>query len=490
LLANLETYQALQKLGISSPELKDQLDGVIRESLGRLVLWQNKDGGWGWSPDANSDLYLTSYLLFTLSEAKKAGLAVETQVVENAANYIAAGLIVPDINTKTNRLDQLVFQFYTLQQSGFDRVVPAGVYDVRERLSPWARALLALTLQSQDANDTRVRGLVSDLESQALRSATGAHWETLDGLQSNLASPVFTTAVVSLAIARLDPASTVLTDAVQYISANRRLNGSWASTYESTWVLMALTDVLSATGELSASFAYSAVLNGMPLASGQAGGPNALTPIESRIPLANLNQDTPNGLNIIHQDGPGRLYYRAFLQVYRPVEQVTPLNRGLTIERQMVLGGQDCKKSDCPAVDSVSLSDQRELQVHLTLTLPQAMYHLVVEDFIPAGAEIANLSLNTTQKGTGPQSDQAVPLFLDSDPFRSGWNWWLFSSPKILDDHITWTADYLPAGTYELTYRLTPLQAGEFRLLPAHAYETYFPDVEGASAGAVFKIVP
>ncbi len=169
LLANLETYQALQKLGISSPELKDQLDGVIRESLGRLVLWQNKDGGWGWSPDANSDLYLTSYLLFTLSEAKKAGLAVEAKVMENAANYLAAGLIVPDINTKTYRLDQLVFQFYTLQQSGFGRKIPTGVYDVRERLSPWARALLALTLQAQDANDTRVPNLVSDLEFAGLK---------------------------------------------------------------------------------------------------------------------------------------------------------------------------------------------------------------------------------------------------------------------------------------------------------------------------------
>ena len=491
LLANLETYQALQKLGISAPELKDQLDVVIQESLGRLISWQNKDGGWGWSPEGESDLYLTSYLLFTLSESKKAGLAVDTKVVENAANYLAAGLIVPDIDTKAYRLDQLVFQFYTLHQSGYGRKVPPGVYDVRERLSPWAKALLALTLDAQSENDDpRARNLVSDLQSQALRSATGAHWETLDGLQFNLATPVFTTAVVSLAIARLDPAAAVLTDAVRYISAHRRTNGCWASTYESTWVLMALTDVLGATGELSASFAYTAVLNGMPLASGQAGGPNALTPIESRIPLANLNQDAPNGLKIIHEEGPGRLYYRAFLQVYRPVEEVSPLNRGLTISRKMVLSGQDCTKTDCPAVDRVSLSDQRELQVHLTLTLPQAMYHLVVEDFIPAGAEIVDLSLKTSQKGIVPQPDQAAPQFVASDPFRSGWNWWRFSSPKIYDDHIEWAAAFLPAGTYELTYRLTPLQAGEFRLLPAHAYETYFPEVEGASAGAIFRIDP
>ncbi len=489
-LANLETYQTLQKLGISSPELKDRLDAVIQESLGRLVLWQNKDGGWGWTTEQDSDLTLTSYILFVLSEAKRAGLAVDALVVSKAADYLAAGLIVPDINTKTYRLDQLVFQYFTLQQAGFTRKVPAAIYDVRERLSPWARALLALTLNAQDTKDTRVRNLVSDLQSQALRSATGAHWETMDGANFNLATPVFTTAVVGLAIARLDPASAVLTDAVRYLSAHRRTNGCWASTYESTWVLMTLTDVLAATGELSASFAYSSVLNGTPLASGQAGGLNALTPIESRVPLANLNQDAPNGLKIIHEEGPGRLYYRAFLQVYRPVEEVTPLNRGLTISRKMVLGGQDCTKSDCKPVDSISLSDQRALQVRLTLTLPQAMYHLVVEDFIPAGAEVVDLTLKTSQKLVIPEQDQIVNRYPASDPFQSGWYWWLFSSPKIYDDHVRWTAAYLPAGTYELTYRLTPLQAGEFRLLPAHAYETYFPEVEGASAGAIFRIDP
>jgi hypothetical protein len=41
-----------------------------------------------------------------------------------------------------------------------------------------------------------------------------------------------------------------------------------------------------------------------------------------------------------------------------------------------------------------------------------------------------------------------------------------------------------------LTYTLVPLQAGEFQVLPAHAWQAFFPEVQGTSAGAVFEVKP
>jgi uncharacterized protein YfaS (alpha-2-macroglobulin family) len=492
LLPNLEAYRTLKKLGIEAPEVRDRLEAMIQNSLNRLVSWQNQDGGWGWMADFESDPYLSAYILFGLSEAVQSGVQVDAAILKKGGDYLSSVLITPSTSTPIYQLDRLVFQYFALQQAGRPQKVSDGLYNTRQRLSPWAQALLALIMNAQNPSDTRARALLSDLQAQALRSATGSHWETKEGTQMNLGTPVVTTAVVSLALARLDPASTVLNDAVRYIMAHRGANGCWSSSYESAWVLMALTEAMSASGELSADFAYSAVLNGTPLASGKAGGPNGLTPVESRVPLSGLRQDQPNGLQIIHAAGAGRLYYRTFLQVYRPVEQATALNRGLTIARKIYLAGQDCTKQTCQPVSQVRLSDQRELFVRLTLTLPQAMYHLVVEDYIPAGAEIIDTSLKTVQKNVTPQKGVETPLYYYrlSDPFGFGWNWWLFGAPKVYDDHIRWMAPYLSAGTYELTYRLTPLQAGEFRLLPAHAYETYFPEVEGASPGAILRIDP
>jgi uncharacterized protein YfaS (alpha-2-macroglobulin family) len=165
------------------------------------------------------------------------------------------------------------------------------------------------------------------------------------------------------------------------------------------------------------------------------------------------------------------LYYTAALRVSRPVETVAPLNRGLTISREYSAGEEFLTGQNVP--------------VRLTLVLPNDVYYLVVEDYIPAGAEILDISLKTSQQYG---EIETTPLYDAHDPFAAGWGWWLFSSPRIYDDHIAWAADYLPAGTYELIYTLVPLQAGQYRVLPAHAWQFYFPEVEGTSAGTVIDI--
>ena len=63
--------------------------------------------------------------------------------------------------------------------------------------------------------------------------------------------------------------------------------------------------------------------------------------------------------------------------------------------------------------------------VRLTLVLPTDAYYLVVEDYIPAGAEILNTRLQTSQLG---EYGEPGPLYDPSDPFGSGWGWWLFSA--------------------------------------------------------------
>ena len=52
------------------------------------------------------------------------------------------------------------------------------------------------------------------------------------------------------------------------------------------------------------------------------------------------------------------------------------------------------------------------------------------------------------------------------------------------------SADYLPAGTYSITYLARASTVGQFHVLPATAREFYFPDVAGRSAGAEFVVNP
>jgi hypothetical protein len=116
----------------------------------------------------------------------------------------------------------------------------------------------------------------------------------------------------------------------------------------------------------------------------------------------------------------------------------------------------------------------------VALTLKNDAYYLVVEDYIPAGAEILNTNLKTSQ--------QLGVEYNPRDPFEGGWGWWYFNDPQIYDERIAWSVDHLPAGTYELTYTLVLNQPGDYRVLPARAWEFYFPEVQGNGAGAVFNI--
>ena len=148
---------------------------------------------------------------------------------------------------------------------------------------------------------------------------------------------------------------------------------------------------------------------------------------------------------------------------------MAPLNRGIGVERFY------------EAEDSTQLLTTSDLTtVRIALTLESDAYYLVVEDHIPAGAEILDINLKTSQQGA-----ESVDV---RTPFAGGWGWWYFADPQIYDDHIAWAADYIPAGTYELTYTLVLTHPGEYQVLPARAWEFYFPEVQGNSAGDLFVI--
>jgi uncharacterized protein YfaS (alpha-2-macroglobulin family) len=179
------------------------------------------------------------------------------------------------------------------------------------------------------------------------------------------------------------------------------------------------------------------------------------------------------------------------------VKDVKPLNAGMSIERVYCLAERSSSalrsaqtdEQTCTPLSSVQLGADQLVNAQLTLALPHDSYYVMVADHIPAGMEVLNQSLKTSQQ-LGVDSTDVQLQFDDDDPFANGWGWWLFNDPQIRDDGILFSADHLPAGTYVLTYTLVPLQAGEFQVLPAHAWQSFFPEVQGTSAGTIFEIKP
>ncbi len=480
-LPALEIYSVMQEFDLEKPELRSRLDRALDEALIQLAERQNDDGGWGWWQGSRSDPSISAYVILGLSRAREAGVGLDDQIIRKGADYLRAALPAVDMLEETWQFDRLSLLHFALAEA--NQGIPAGVsqlFDIRHRLNPWAQALLALTLDRLNAQDERARQLISDLKSSASRSASGAHWENREPDWQNMSTPIQTTAVVLYALASRDPASPLVADAMRYLMANRTASGAWSSSYETAWTLMAAAQVMRGTGELRADFDFSVSLNGRPLLTGKASPDEEVSPISAEVSLDNLYETAPNALVFERSSGSGRLYYRAHLLVNRPVEQVSRLSSGLELSRVYYLPNAECPGSACP---SLRRARQGELvTVRLTLTVPETAYYLMVEDYLPAGAEVLDTSLKTSQLG-------AVPQFDPRNPIEEGWGWWWFSNPRVYDDHIAWSAEQLPAGTYELTYRIVLLQPGEFRVLPARAWQAYFPEVRGNSAGEIFEIL-
>ncbi len=487
-LPNLQTYRVMQQNGVEVPELKARLDRSLQTAIERLLTTQNPDGGWSWWSGGQSDPFVSAYVLYGLANARQSGISLNDLVLQQAVDYLYATLITPQMTSEGWQLDRLAFIHFALAEAGHgDQAGMQTLFESRAALSPWSKAQLAVALEGLSPGDPSARTLISDLEAEAIRTATGAHWEESEPGLPNMSTPVSTTAIVVYALAQHTPESPLLSDAVRYLMAHRRVDGAWNSTYGTAWTILALGEVIRSTGESGGEFGFGASINGVPLLSREAG--DSYTPVTAEIPVGSLFPADPNALHISRLAGPGSLYYSAALQVNRPVEDVPSLQRGVSLSRLYYRYGETCFKGQCDPLESIDLNEK--VRVRLNITLQDAAYYLLIEDYLPAGSEILDTTLKTSQLGEPVfEEPQQEVLFDSNDPFEEGWGWWYFSSPRNYDDHIAWSAEYLPAGSYILEYTLVPLQPGDFRVLPARAWQFYFPEVQGNSAGSVFTINP
>ncbi|MBI9046968.1 MAG: Ig-like domain-containing protein [Anaerolineaceae bacterium] len=481
LLPNLTTFSLLQNTELIVPDQTENYIESIKLSLDKIISSQNSDGGWGWAIGSVSDNWISAYTLLGIVEANSAGFTIPAETISKAQDYLSQAAFIPGVQSEPWELDRLSLVEYALAKSNFPANSLEILYDNQEKLSPWSTALLALSFSLTEPLNEKIPILLSSLESSAIHTSTGLFWQDASDSYQNAASNNYNTAVVIYALSIIDPASPLIPDAVQYLLAHRYANGAWSSSYESAWTIMALKSFLQSSGDFVSDYQYHVELNNERLLEGIVEGIQQLKPSHSKTSIENLDDDTPNALQISRTAGKGSLYYRTLLNLNAPILDSQPVDKGMNINRFYAF--KSC--TNCDSIQSLQLSTTNEpLMVHLTLTIPEDMYYVVVEDFIPAGFEIIDKSLNTSQIG-GFENEQD---FDETAPFMNGWGWWIFSNPKIYDERIQWIGESVPAGTYELTYEIMPVFPGEFQTLPAHAYMLYFPEIEGSSAGSIFTI--
>ncbi len=495
-LPNLLTYNALKSLGIKNPELEAKLPALLDEGLNKLYVQQKPDGGWGWWADDESNVYITSYVVFALTKAQQMGEDVSATVLANGQNFLLSHLQSNRELTTTQEANLQAYVLYVLAEGGQAPTDSLNsLFKAREKLSHYARAFLALALNLNNAQSYQadIKTLLSDLNNTAILSATGAHWEEAEYDWWAMNTDTRSTAIILDALARLDPNNALNPNVVRWLMVARK-EGIWETTQETAWALIGLTDWMLVTGELEANYDYSAYLNDAELVSGQATKENVQESVKLKVPVADLLADASNLLTIARSDGNGRLYYSAHLKVYLPVEEIEPAERGVIVSRRYTLESCRAKQMEdetvvCNEVREAKLGDV--IRVDLTIIAPNDLYYVMVEDPLPAGAEAIDTGLATTSLlAMDPSLTRTSPAYYgEAEYYPYYWWWWnWYSRSELRDDKVVLFADYLSKGTYEYSYTMRATLPGDYHVIPTVASEFYFPEVFGRSDGRLLSI--
>lgn len=490
-LLNVLNYRALSATGTPAPELESRLQLLVPDALDRLYGRQLPNGGWSWAAGAPADLQLSAYVALGLLEAQRAGFTVRADALAATLDYLEQVILDESLRVPREWTPNHALTVYVLAEAGRLRPGGAGeaLFGAREQLGVTGQAYLALALGKLAPDGDNVATLLENLRGAAERSATGARWEEQDSRY--WVTDVRATAVTLAALARLAPEDPLIPEAVRWLLIARR-GDRWATTQETAWSLLALVEYLTASDALRADYEWGVAFNGVALGSGEVTpGATEMSPETLRwtVPLGaagevSLLPGQVNALEIARGEGAGRLSYTAHLALDLPTATLPAESRGVTLQRDY------CRVTDpalpvgneqaCVPVEALRTGDL--VDVRLTVIVPKTRYFLSVEDFYPAGLEAVNPEL-LTERQTPDAPAYAVGA-------AGGAHWAPFERVDLLDERAIFFSRALPAGTYQVTYRLRAVLAGEFQALPAVASETYFPEVWGRTAGATLRVQP
>ncbi|HSM58263.1 MAG TPA: Ig-like domain-containing protein [Candidatus Sulfomarinibacteraceae bacterium] len=480
-LPNLATARALDELGLENRAIASRLETLVPQAIERLDALQMGDGGWGWCFSNESDEFLTAYVLFGLAKAQQAGYEVEGIRVTQALTHLA--IRNPENYSTATSANRQAWYLYVRAELGEADLadVEALFEEHRDILDPHATAYLALAYELLGEHDSNnQQALLSDLNNQAIVSATGAHWEDAERDWQNLSSNIRGTAVVIDALARIDPENVNGPPAVRWLMAARTAT-HWTTPFETAWSILALTDWMTATGELEADYDYALNVNGRELQSGQFDQDSIMDVAEQSVPMRNLVTDDANYFIFERGEGPGRLYYTTHLDAFVNADAVEAVSRGITVERVYYDAECDPEEETCEPLTSIEAGQR--VRVELTVVAPNDLVYVRVEDPLPAGAEAVDPGLATSASGLGGQ------ITPEQGEYRWGfWGWWFFNHIEYRDEKVVFLSNQLPAGTYQYSYYLETPIPGDYQVRPAVAYEEFFPEVFGRSDGLRFEI--
>jgi uncharacterized protein YfaS (alpha-2-macroglobulin family) len=360
----------------------------------------------------------------------------------------------------------------------------------RAKLPLFSQALLLHAMVLSKSDPRSIAGLASELEGRLWIDGPRARAVTNQGdaYEILMDSDTRTSALVLRALLAARPGHPMAAKLAMGLLAARK-GGSWRSTQETAWSLLALDDYRRAQEKSSPDFVAHVFL-----------GPNeihtatfrerSVEQVRTSLPASAVARagNAPIAFDV---DGNGRLFYEARLRYARKELPSAPLDRGFFIKktlRPVTAEALEKALSIVPDAGVRALSGGDLVLADIVVVTPSPREFVVIDDPLPAGLEAVDARLATTAGALDVDAHDG-----DEEP---GWQEnpradepWSFVR-ELRDDRVVFFIDHMAAGMFRYRYLARATTLGSFVLPPTRAEEMYTPEVFGRTGADRITISP
>lgn len=281
------------------------------------------------------------------------------------------------------------------------------------------------------------------------------------------------------AMIKADPNNDLIPKLVRGLLDHRK-KGSWENTQENVFILLALDKYFNTFEKVTPDFVSRIWLGntyaGEQIFKGRSADSNVLN-----IPMSYLTDQGGTSNLIIDRQGAGRLYYRIGMKYAPKNLKLDPADYGFTVLRtyEPVDDKDDVKQN---ADGSWTIKSGARVRIRLTMVAQARRYHVALVDQLPAGLEILNPELATTEVIPGDNKPITSVLTYGSRSYGYGSWWWRqywFEHQNFRDERAEAFASLLWEGVYNYSYVTRATTPGRFVVPPAKAEEMYHPETFG-----------
>lgn len=497
-----------------------KLDAMLEQGYRRLLDLQTSDGGWGWFKGNASDPYMTAYVHWALSLAKQNGVKSNSGALNgriDRALINSRRYLLNNLRAQKN-LTTKVWMLYaaSMGRKSFAKVEThefRRLWKQRSELNDYGRALLLLVAHQRGAHKSAAvlarnlldRVTIDSNPSQSVlipgrkgsrHTGATAYWGQPSGYWRWQNGAVETTSWVLYALTTIQSKDPVVEQGANWLLKNRR-GAQWNNTRDTSMAVLALTQYLRASGQLSQSMEYEVHVNGKLLTQQTIHPKDAITaPTRFEVNPAWLVTGS-NRIEIRRRKGEGMLYFMTHASFFTQEATIAPAGHEVFVRRfyeriepTQTLGGQYVSLENRFASGETIESGAR-LRVSMMLETKNNYEYLMVEDVKPAGIEAVQLKSGQRvyARKLTPEGAQRVVAGQPIDQRhydRGSSRVWVYQ--ELRDRKVVNFIDKLPQGHWLLQYELRAEVPGTFQAVPATAEAMYVPEIKANSASGQVRV--